>query len=340
MDDGVRDFRPQRACATRDRGRRDRHRRDPGRRAASTAPSATRSWRPTSATSPVEHDFDPSRAPSEHRGRRVSDHPQDLSLREQARRDRRRRARRDRVARGHAVPHRGARRSELNSIVDSFASESAQMLNEAPEGPLHGVPVAVKDMFALPWRAPRDGAARNLTGLRRRRVGRLPAPARCGRGGRRRDQHARVRRGIDRPHLGLRPVRQPLGPGALRRRVVGWLGRRGRGAARGRSGRHRRWRVDPLPGRLLRRHRPEAHLGPRAVRGLHARVLVDERARAAVPGRGRRAPARRGAVGRPLEARRATTPAAGHRPRLLGRRRPRGRTSAAGPRSTRCARRA
>jgi Asp-tRNA(Asn)/Glu-tRNA(Gln) amidotransferase A subunit family amidase len=53
----------------------------------------------------------------------------------------------------------------VNSIVDTFASESARMLNEAPDGPLHGVPIAVKDMFTLPWRAPRDGAPRNLQGF-------------------------------------------------------------------------------------------------------------------------------------------------------------------------------
>jgi Asp-tRNA(Asn)/Glu-tRNA(Gln) amidotransferase A subunit family amidase len=34
------------------------------------------------------------------------------------------------------------------------------MLAEAPPGPLHGVPVVVKDMFRLPWYAPRDGAPR------------------------------------------------------------------------------------------------------------------------------------------------------------------------------------
>lgn len=39
------------------------------------------------------------------------------------------------------------------------------MLAEAPEGPLHGVPLAIKDMFALPWRAPRDGSAMNLFGV-------------------------------------------------------------------------------------------------------------------------------------------------------------------------------
>jgi aspartyl-tRNA(Asn)/glutamyl-tRNA(Gln) amidotransferase subunit A len=38
------------------------------------------------------------------------------------------------------------------------------MLSEAPDGPLHGVPLAIKDQFALPWREPRDGAAANVTG--------------------------------------------------------------------------------------------------------------------------------------------------------------------------------
>ena len=34
------------------------------------------------------------------------------------------------------------------------------MLADAPPGPLHGVPIAVKDMFRLPWRGPRDGTPR------------------------------------------------------------------------------------------------------------------------------------------------------------------------------------
>ena len=68
-----------------------------------------------------------------------ADHPQDLSLREQARA----------IATGEldatelleaTLSRIEERDSELNSIVDRFASESAQMLNEAPEGPLHGVP--------------------------------------------------------------------------------------------------------------------------------------------------------------------------------------------------------
>ena len=93
-----------------------------------------------------------------------SDHPQDLTLREQARA----------VAAGEldatelldaTLRRIEERDGPVNSIVDTFASESARMLNEAPEGPLHGVPIAVKDMFTLPWRAPRDGAPRNLQGF-------------------------------------------------------------------------------------------------------------------------------------------------------------------------------
>src|SRR4029079_3861894 len=85
------------------------------------------------------------------------DHPQDLSLRGQARA----------IASGEldatelleaTIARIEERDPAINSIVDYFASESARMLNEAPRGPLHGVPIAVKDMFTLPWRAPRDGS--------------------------------------------------------------------------------------------------------------------------------------------------------------------------------------
>jgi Asp-tRNA(Asn)/Glu-tRNA(Gln) amidotransferase A subunit family amidase len=88
----------------------------------------------------------------------VSAHPQDLSLREQA----------AAITGGELDPAElleatleriGERDRELNSIVATFPDESRRMLAEAPAGPLHGIPVAVKDMFALPWRAPRDGSA-------------------------------------------------------------------------------------------------------------------------------------------------------------------------------------
>jgi aspartyl-tRNA(Asn)/glutamyl-tRNA(Gln) amidotransferase subunit A len=84
-------------------------------------------------------------------------HPQDLSLREQV----------AAVASGELDPAElldatltriEGRDTELNSIVDRFPDESRRMLAAAPRGPLHGIPVAVKDMFTLPWRGPRDGS--------------------------------------------------------------------------------------------------------------------------------------------------------------------------------------
>jgi Asp-tRNA(Asn)/Glu-tRNA(Gln) amidotransferase A subunit family amidase len=84
-------------------------------------------------------------------------HPQDLSLREQA----------AAIASGELDPTElldatfariDERDGALNSVVVRFPEEARQMLESAPSGPLHGVPVVVKDMFRLPWYAPRDGA--------------------------------------------------------------------------------------------------------------------------------------------------------------------------------------
>ena len=86
-------------------------------------------------------------------------HPQDLGLRAQA----------DAIASGELDPRElllatleriEERNGPLNAIVDTFPEQSEQMLSSAPRGPLHGVPIAVKDMFRLPWRGPRDGAPR------------------------------------------------------------------------------------------------------------------------------------------------------------------------------------
>src|SRR3712207_5501308 len=83
-------------------------------------------------------------------------HPQDLSLREQA----------GAVASGEldaaelleaTLARIEERDGELNSVVATFPEGSRQMLASAPRGPLHGVPIAVKDMYRLPWRGPRDG---------------------------------------------------------------------------------------------------------------------------------------------------------------------------------------
>ena len=78
-------------------------------------------------------------------------HPQDLGLAAQA----------AAVADGSLDPAEllaatlerlAARDEELNSTPEVFADEAERMLAQAPAGPLHGVPVTIKDMFALPWR--------------------------------------------------------------------------------------------------------------------------------------------------------------------------------------------
>jgi aspartyl-tRNA(Asn)/glutamyl-tRNA(Gln) amidotransferase subunit A len=50
----------------------------------------------------------------------------------------------------------------LNAVVETFPERSRQMLEAAPAGPLHGVPVVIKDEWPLPWRAQRFGAAEML----------------------------------------------------------------------------------------------------------------------------------------------------------------------------------
>jgi Asp-tRNA(Asn)/Glu-tRNA(Gln) amidotransferase A subunit family amidase len=83
-------------------------------------------------------------------------HPQDLSLREQA----------AAVADGSlpaeelldaTLTRLAAADGPLNSTPERFPEEAEGMLRAAPPGPLHGVPVTVKDMFALPWRAAQNG---------------------------------------------------------------------------------------------------------------------------------------------------------------------------------------
>src|SRR5262249_62309219 len=47
----------------------------------------------------------------------------------------------------------------LNAVAEVFPDESRRMLERAPDGPLRGVPVVIKDEWPLPWRAERIGAA-------------------------------------------------------------------------------------------------------------------------------------------------------------------------------------
>jgi aspartyl-tRNA(Asn)/glutamyl-tRNA(Gln) amidotransferase subunit A len=88
-------------------------------------------------------------------------HPQDLGLAAQA----------DAVATGALDPRDllegtleriAARDGELGSTPEVFAAEAGRMLAQAPPGPLHGVPVTIKDMFALPWRGAGMGTEHEL----------------------------------------------------------------------------------------------------------------------------------------------------------------------------------
>ena len=88
-------------------------------------------------------------------------HPQDLGLREQA----------QAIADGSldagelldATLERIAERDgELTSTPVVFADEARAMLAAAPQGPLRGVPVTLKDMFSTPWRGAHGGTSREL----------------------------------------------------------------------------------------------------------------------------------------------------------------------------------
>jgi Asp-tRNA(Asn)/Glu-tRNA(Gln) amidotransferase A subunit family amidase len=51
------------------------------------------------------------------------------------------------------------RNPAINAVVETFPERSREMVERAPEGPLRGVPVVIKDEWPLPWRAQRFGAA-------------------------------------------------------------------------------------------------------------------------------------------------------------------------------------
>jgi Asp-tRNA(Asn)/Glu-tRNA(Gln) amidotransferase A subunit family amidase len=55
------------------------------------------------------------------------------------------------------------RNPAVNAVVATFPERSREMLDAAPRGPLHGVPVVLKDEWPLPWRAQRFGMAEMLT---------------------------------------------------------------------------------------------------------------------------------------------------------------------------------
>ena len=88
-------------------------------------------------------------------------HPQDLGLRAQA----------EAIRRGDldaselldaTIDRLRERDGALNSTPVVFDDDARRMLASAPPGPLHGVPLTIKDMYALPWRAARNGTPIDL----------------------------------------------------------------------------------------------------------------------------------------------------------------------------------
>jgi aspartyl-tRNA(Asn)/glutamyl-tRNA(Gln) amidotransferase subunit A len=55
------------------------------------------------------------------------------------------------------------RNPAINAVVETFPERSREMLAAAPDGPLRGVPIVIKDEWPLPWRAQRFGAADMLS---------------------------------------------------------------------------------------------------------------------------------------------------------------------------------
>ena len=78
-------------------------------------------------------------------------HPQDLSLVEQARA-----IRCGDLDAGELLENTLERIAERDGVINStpvtFEAASREMLAAAPDGPLRGVPVTMKDMFSMPWR--------------------------------------------------------------------------------------------------------------------------------------------------------------------------------------------
>ena len=172
---------------------------------------------------------------------------------------------------GRALPaaDRGARPSSERVPRHARRSRRSRRPSNAngADGPLAGVPIAVKDDLAVAGQVGHPGLAQlRPTCDRRRRAG---PPAARGRGDPDRD-HQRAR-ADDLPvdgHRGQRGDPQSVEPRAHARRLVGRLGERGRSRTGPRRDGLRRRRLDPDSGRLLWPGRDEADAGP----GLRPRV--------------------------------------------------------------------
>ena len=210
------------------------------------------------------------------------------------------------------------------ALTEADAADRRRAAGE--DGPLLGVPIAVKDEIDIGGHVTSRGTDAFTVPAAGRRRGR-PPPARRRRGHRRQDEDARARalavHGVG--DLGRHP--QPVGHRPDTRRLQRRVGRRGRGRDRARRARRRRRGLDPHPGRLHRPLRPQAATRPRPPRAARpGRQPLDRLRRAhALRPRLRDHARRAHGVGRDVHRRRArrARSAADRRVRGVPARRPR-----------------
>jgi Asp-tRNA(Asn)/Glu-tRNA(Gln) amidotransferase A subunit family amidase len=61
---------------------------------------------------------------------------------------------------GDALARIASVNPRVNAVVETFDERAVEAARSAPQGPLRGLPVVIKDTFSLPWRAPLEGAGR------------------------------------------------------------------------------------------------------------------------------------------------------------------------------------
>ena len=171
---------------------------------------------------------------------------------------------------------RAENRRDLNAFTllmgDQALADAAEVDREIAagryRGPLHGIPITVKDLVDVrgtPTTGGIEGAGADRVG---RRAGRQP-PARSRRDHPRQDQPARIRVRDHQRRDRLWRGRQPGRSDTIRRRLQWRLRRRRPHRHWIRLGRHRYRRLGSHPRRRMRHRRPEADARRAAVRRGH-----------------------------------------------------------------------